>query len=412
MRNLAITPEQFTNFGELLRFLRKRAGTTQRELSIAVGYSDSQISRLEQNQRIPDEATILAVFIPALGLEKESDWSSRLVDLAASARSDRIVASDTGRRNHSRYHLPLRMASFIGRKDELDQIVRLLSRQQERNRSERTAQRLITLTGPGGIGKTSLAIQVAIRMDEVFPDEVWWIDLAALSDPELVASAVMGSLGLEEVAGKSAIKTLVDHLSQNSALLILDNCEHLITACAQFAETILISCPHVWILATSREAFEIMGEITIGVPPLSLPDPRYNADIDELSRYELVCLFTERAQAVLAGFDLTEENAPYIVQVCRRLDGVPLAIELAAARVKVLSVAQLNKRLDDVFHALSGGNRTALPRQQTLQATIDWSYNLLSAKERLLLNRLSIFPSEWCIEAAEEICADNNLIEF
>jgi predicted ATPase len=246
-------------------------------------------------------------------------------------------------------------------------------------------------------------LETAHELLKIFPDGLWFIELAPVSDSALVPQAIVTTLGLIDQAGRSPLMILTDFLQARQALLILDNCEHLIQVCAELAETLLRACPNLHILATSRETLGIPGETLYLVPTLTTPDPLLSS-LDTLSQYEAVQLFIERAQTALSGFTMTDDNAPAIAQVCQHLDGIPLALELAAARVKVLRVDEIAVRLDDRFRLLTGGARTALPRHQTLQAMIDWSHDLLSDPERILLRRLSVFAGGWSLEAAESVC--------
>src|SRR5918912_25551 len=296
------------------------------------------------------------------------------------------------------YNLPSALSSFVGREEELTEVKRLL----EHNR-------LLTLTGSGGCGKTRLALAAASEVVEGFEDGVWMVELASLAEPSLVPQAVASTLGVRERPGSSLNEALSDYLRTRKLLLILDNCEHLIEACAELAEAWLHSCPGLRLLATSREALGITGEIAWPVPSLSLPDLRRLPDIESLYRYESARLFVERTAAVRPNFTLTQQNAPAVAQVCYRLDGIPLAIELAAARMKVLSVEEISGRLGDSFGLLAAGSRTALPRQRTLHATMDWSHELLGRKERVLFRRLSVFASGFTLEAAESVCAGEEL---
>src|SRR5918997_1724104 len=286
------------------------------------------------------------------------------------------------------HNLPSEFSSFVGREKELAEVERLL----ENNR-------LLSLTGSGGCGKTRLALAAASELVEGFEDGVWLVELAPLADPSLVAQAVASTLGVREQPGRSLTEMLSDYLGSKKLLLVLDNCEHLIEACAELAESLLRFCPGLCVLATSREALGITGEVAWPVPSLSLPDLRRLPDIGSLPEYESARLFVERAVAVRPDFVLTEQNASAVAQVCYRLDGMPLAIEFAAARTTVLSVEEVADRLDDCFRLLSAGGRTAMPHQHTLHATMDWSHELLPEQERILLRRLSVFAGGFTLKA-------------
>ncbi len=296
------------------------------------------------------------------------------------------------------HNLPIQLTSFIGREREMTEIKALLR-----------STRLLTLTGSGGCGKTRLAVQVAADVLELFRDGVWFVDLVPLSDPTIVPHAVASALGVREAPGHPLLVTLAEYLRDRRVLLVLDNCEHLVVACAQLAEALLRSCPYLRILATSREAVGIEGELTFRVPSLSVPDLQRLPALEQLIDHEAVRLFTERARWSLPAFAVTSQNADAVAQVCVQLDGMPLAIEMAAARVKVLTVEQIATRLDDRFRLLRAGSRTALPRHQTLRAAMDWSYDLLPEKERGILRRTSVFAGGWTLEAAESICAGDDV---
>jgi predicted ATPase/DNA-binding CsgD family transcriptional regulator len=304
------------------------------------------------------------------------------------------AATVSKRFNPSPTNLPLQVNRFIGRDRELTAVRELL-----------LTTRLLTLAGAGGSGKTRLALQVATDLLEEFEHGVWWVELAARSDPLLVPQAVASALGIPERADRSLTEALADVLRPKQLLLVLDNCEHLLAPCAQLIETLLRTCSQLRVLVTSREALTITGETIWLVLPLRVPDTYQLPPIEGLLTYEAVELFIERARSVRPSFTLTPENAPAVVQVCRRLDGIPLAIELAAARVRALSVEQIVARLDDAYRLLTGGSRSALPRQQTLRAAMDWSYDLLSAHEQACFRRLSVFAGSFSLEAAEAICA-------
>jgi predicted ATPase/DNA-binding CsgD family transcriptional regulator len=288
-------------------------------------------------------------------------------------------------------NLPLALTTFVGREQEMAEVEKLLAE-----------SRLLTLTGPGGSGKTRLALSVASRLAGRFEDGVWIAELAPLSDPDLVPQTVASVVGVRESPGTSLLEALADYLQSREMLLVLDNCEHLVETCASLAESLLSRCPGLSILATSREALGILGETLFAVPPLSLPDPHRPLDVEGLPRYEASRLFAERARAVRPEFSVTGNNAMAITQICYRLDGMPLAIELAAARVRVLSPSQISARLEESFGLLSGG-RTTLPRHATLRATMDWSHDLLSGKEKSLFARISVFVGGFSLAAAEEV---------
>lgn len=289
----------------------------------------------------------------------------------------------------------LQLTSFIGREREMAEIRRLLA-----------ASRLVTLTGAAGSGKTRLALQVAADMIEEFPKGVWLAELTPLADPGLVPQTVASAFGVREVPGRPLLDTLLDYLRTRELLLVLDNCEHLVDAAAHLASSLLRGCPKVRILATSREALGVAGEAAYAVPPLSRPDPRDDLSAEQLVRSEAAHLFLERAAVSNPRFVVTPANAPAIAQIVRRLDGIPLAIELAAARAKVLTAEQIVQRLDDRFRLLTGGSRGGLPHHQTLQAAVAWSYDLLSGRERTLFCRLSVFSGGFSLDALEAVCAD------
>ena len=300
-------------------------------------------------------------------------------------------------------NLPAQLTSFVGRERELAEVKRLLGQ-----------SRLVTLTGPGGTGKTRLSLQVAAETLEGYADGAWLVELATLLDPALVVTTVASALGVREDAERAAGDSLVDFLRTKQLLLVLDNCEHLVAACAQLTERLLRAAPALRVLASSREALAIPGETTFAVPSLSMPDfhgrpptgPGIAAGIGE---FEAVRLFVERAAALQPAFVLNDQNAVTIARICSRLDGIPLAIELAAARTKMLAPDQILRRLDDRFRLLTNGGRTALPRQQTLTATIDWSYELLSENERTLLRRLCAFGRGRTLSAVEEVCSGDGI---
>ena len=291
------------------------------------------------------------------------------------------------------HNLPAQLTSFVGREREMPEIASLLD-----------ATRLLTLTGAGGSGKTRLGLEVAGRLTEDFRDGVWLADLARLADPNLVPQAIAAALGVRDEGLRPLLDQLSDYCQPREMLLLLDNCEHLIDACAAVAHRLLSAAPDLKILATSREPMGIGGEITFVVPTLAVPDPGSLPPLDALMRFDAIRLFTERARIARPDFALTEANGAAVAEICRRLDGMPLAIELAASRVRLLPVEEIRARLADRFELLTGGSRIALPRHQTLRATIEWSYALLTEPERGLLRRLAVFAGGWTLQAAEVVC--------
>ena len=292
-------------------------------------------------------------------------------------------------------NLPIQLTSFVGRQKELAEVKRLLD-----------DAHMLTLLGPGGTGKTRLSIQVASELLDQFPDGVWLVELAPILDPLLVPRTTAIAIGLRDEPQRPVIDMLCDYLREKKMLILLDNCEHLVEACARMAGRILHTARDVRILASSREALGIPGEVTYSVPSLNLPDPQRLPLLESLSQYEAVKLFIDRATSAVPSFSVTNANAPTVAQICYRLDGIPLAIELAAAKLRVLSVEQILTRLDDRFRLLTGGSRTEPEHHQTLRAAIDWSYNLLPAVEQTLFRRLSVFMGGWTLEAAESVCVD------
>jgi predicted ATPase/DNA-binding SARP family transcriptional activator len=301
-----------------------------------------------------------------------------------------------------RLNMPIPLTSFIGRENELKEISGLLEK-----------SRLVTLTGSGGVGKTRLAIQVVADVLDRFPDGVWFLDLAPLNDPSLVPNTLIDVLGLHESENSklSVIERLLNYLQSRIVLIIFDNCEHLVESSAQLVNLLLTSCENLSVLATSREALRVAGEIPYRVPSLALPTPEIESAVDDLLKNESVRLFIERTTFAAPQLVLDAQNVFTVAQICQRLDGIPLAIELAAARSNVLTVEQILKRLDNRFNLLTGGLRTALPRHQTLRATIEWSYDLLSEQEQILFRRLAVFVGGWTLEAAEEVCSGHG-VEF
>lgn len=295
-------------------------------------------------------------------------------------------------------NLPQQLTSFIGREREIAQVRQLL-----------VSTRLLTLTGAGGCGKTRLALQVAADAPDRYPDGVWLAELAPLSNPTLVAQAVAKALGVKEQAGKDFVETVAEWLATRRLLVVLDNAEHMIPACAQFADLLLRRCAGLALLVTSRERLGIAGELTYRVPSLSVPGAGQDATSEQGMACEAARLFVDRARLQRPDFEVTPEDARSLGSICRRLDGIALAIELAAARVRVMSLEELSRRLNDRFAVLTGGSRAALPRHRTLRSLIDWSYELLGDAEKAVLRRASVFAGGWTLEAAEQVCSGDGV---
>ncbi len=296
--------------------------------------------------------------------------------------------------------LPVRLTPLVGRESELNDIVQAVTR-----------ARLLTLTGPGGTGKTRLALAAARSARESFPAGVCWVELAQIEDPGIVGQTLASRLGVPDTPGQDPAEAVAEYVGDHQVLVVLDNCEHLAGATASLTENLLAACPALTVLATSREALGVEGEVNWQVPPLSLPKagPGSGLTASALAASDAVKLFEQRAQLVRPSFKVTDENAAQVASICQRLDGLPLAIELAAARMRILSSAQLAERLDDIFALLVGGARSAPPRHQALRATLDWSHDMLDAEERVAFRRLAIFGGGFTIEAAERVAAGGDL---
>ncbi len=373
-------------FAELLRRHRLAVGLTQEALAERAGLSVNGIQKLEAGGTHPYRDTLRRL-VQALELSADETAAFQV----AAQPPPRMRAS-ASRVADTRLDLPVPLTSFVGRERETRDLALLVS-----------TTRLVTLTGVGGCGKTRLALEVARLAGEAFAHGVRLVELAPLADPTLVPQAVASALGIRETATQPPITTLIAALKGSHLLLLLDNCEHLLDACAQLANTLLLACPRMHILATSREALAVPSELSRRVPSLPVP-PLQLPPTAQLMEYEAVQLFVERASAYSTAFAISDRNAVAIAQVCQRLDGIPLALELAAALVRALSVEEVAGRLDERFSLLTGGSRAALPRQQTLRATLDWSYELLSPAEQTLLSRLSVFAGQWTVDATEQVC--------
>jgi predicted ATPase/DNA-binding XRE family transcriptional regulator len=375
-------------FGDLLRRHRVAAGLSQEALAERAGLSRRGLSDLERGaRRAPYGGTVLHL---ADALALSQDERKRLMQASlrrakGASTSTEVEASPLG--------LPRSLSSFVGRQRDLARIKDLVK-----------SNRLLTLTGTGGIGKTRLALQVALDLAEAYPQGVRFVDLASVANPALVPDAVVTAMGMQLPFDAPILGSLIETLRPLRLLVVLDNCEHLKLACAQLADHLLRGCPQLSIMATSREPLGIFGETVWRVPSLSIPEGDGPASALELEHSDAARLFIERARSIMPQFALSDSNAQRVAEICRRLDGIPLALELAAARVSMLSTGQIADRLNDSLRLLTSGAPTAPSRQQTLRATIDWSYGLLSDLEGELFKRLSVFAGGWTLEAAEAIC--------
>jgi non-specific serine/threonine protein kinase len=405
-------------FGALLRQYRLAAGVSQEALAERAGMSVQGLSALENGRRQAPYRHTVTLLARALGLSvaETSALEAAVIHVRAPAPATARVpglhdqvpspelttggdASPSVRAAPAaRTNLAVQLTSFIGREREQAEVRALLD-----------AARLVTLTGTGGAGKTRLALAVAGEVLDQYPEGVWLLELAPLADPALVAQAVVQVLGLREEAGRPVLESLCAYLAARRLLLVLDNCEHLVGACADLVEGLLQACTHLRILATSREGLGVAGERLYRVPPLPAPPLGHLPPPEELGGYAAVSLFVARAQERQVDFVLTAQTARAVALICARLDGLPLAIELAAAWVGSLPVEAIAARLDDRFRLLTAGPRTAVPRQRTLRATLDWSYDLLSEGEQRLLDRLSVFAGGCTLDAVAAVCGGEGI---
>jgi predicted ATPase/DNA-binding XRE family transcriptional regulator len=376
-------------FGEVLKGARLARGLSQEALAERAGLSREAISLLERGGRLRPRRDTVALLARSLELSL-----AELERLEASLVERQRSVGRVGTARQESAGLPVRLTSFVGREREIAEVRELL-----------LASRLVTFTGTGGIGKTRLALEVAEMSRAQFPDGVCLVELATLTEPDLVPHVVASSLGVREVPGQPILRTLARVVGESRRLFILDNCEHLLESCARMAEALLQACPHLQLLVTSRAPLRIGAEVVWRVPPLAQP-PLSLLGVEDALDAEAIRLFVERAGAVHSGFALTPASARSVSEICRRLDGIPLAIELAAARVAALTPEQIARHLNDRFRLLTTGSRTALPRHRTLRAIFDWSHDLLSENERVLLRRLAVFAGGWTLEAAETVCGD------
>ena len=392
-------PSTFETFGSLLRHLRHRARLTQRELGIAVGYSEAHIARLESNQRKPNWAAVSSQFIEALQVDDAAEWATKLIELAGGKPAQEINQPEPphpaeAALTNTPTNLRAQLTPFIGRAADVAHVQKLLGN-----------TRLLTLTGMGGMGKSRLAAEVASTVITDFVDGVWMCPLAGLEEGNQVVPWLTSVLAIpaqhepnplnqltQPDKPSDPLEALKNYLQYRQALLVLDGCEPVVDAAAALVLRLLQSCPHLTILATSREPLSVPGEMTWRVPPL-------NCD-------EAIALFQNHARAVWPEFEVTEAAQPLYKRICERCEGLPLAIELAASRLRVLSLDEIVARLDDPLSLLTDGSRVALPKHQSLRALIDWSYDRLTHPEQTLFRRLSALSGQWTLEQAEALFDD------
>lgn len=384
-----------SDFGILLRHYRLAAGLSQEALAERARMSTQGISALERGYRRTPQRETLALLVGALALtdEQRGEFEATAARSGLLGRGATVTVGPWA--DGATANLPIALTSFVGRQIELGEIAALVRE-----------HRMVTLTGSGGVGKTQTALHVATALSEALAGSVCFIGLAPIGNPSLVVATVASTLGVQGLLDRSLLETLLAYLKNKRILLILDNCEHVITEAATVAAVLLAGCPSVRILATSREPLRAAGERSYRLPSLNTPSPEvsYHLGAADAAGYAGMALFTDRARAVDYRFALCDENAPIVAEICRRLDGIPLAIELAAARVNQLPVKVLAEKLDDRFRILTVGERTALPRQQTMRATIDWSYDLLAASEQRVFERLSVFAGGCTLATAAAVC--------
>jgi predicted ATPase/DNA-binding XRE family transcriptional regulator len=383
--------EDEISFGSWLRKQRKSLDLSQKTFASQVGCAEVTLRRIEAGTLKPSRE-LAGILFEKIGIPQSErpQWFSFARGLSGFPPQFLPLVT------RQFTNLPEPLTSFIGRQREQADVIRLIS-----------IHRLVTLTGSGGVGKTRLSIKVGQHCLGIYPDGVWLVELAPILAPELVPRMVAIAIGLRDEPQRSVMGMLSDYLRGKKMLLILDNCEHLVDACSQLANSLLKRCSSLKVLATSREPLGMLGEAAYRVPSLEVPDTKQS--LVKLRQNESVCLFVERAQLARTDFYVKSENVSFVVEICNQLDGIPLAIELAAARISTFSVEQIARQLQRSCDFLTVGNRTALPRHQTLQAAIDWSYDLLSPTEKSVFQRLSVFVNGWTLDAAAAICVDANI---
>lgn len=375
------------SFGEWVHQRRRILDLTQQELADQAGCARITLRRIESGALKPSKE-LASLLLEKLGVPK-GEWQQWI----SFARGISGFPSSPGQTSSKPItNLPASLTTFVGREKEQAEIINLITR-----------HRLVTLAGVGGIGKTRVALEVGQKLVNDYAEGVWFIAFDSLSDPALVPQTVAAVFDVREGPDRSVLEILTNVLRRKTVLLILDNCEHLLDACSQLIQTLLTNCPSLKVLTTSREVLNMEGEAKYYLPSLAVPI-NDSASPEKMGEYESVQLFTERASLAVSSFNLTKENGNTIVEICRRVDGIPLAIELAAARISILSVAEISKQLHDSFALLASDRKATLSRHQTLQASLDWSWGLLSEMEQIFLQELSVFAGGWTLEAAQAVC--------
>jgi predicted ATPase/transcriptional regulator with XRE-family HTH domain len=389
--------------GHALRDFRLAAELTQEELAERAGLSPRSISGLERGEGPFPRSSSVALLVRALGLEgaDRAGFEALAVGLRPRRPASRTVS--TGAHVHpvytqARHNVPRALNSFVGRERDVEEVSQLV-----------TTSPLVTLVGVGGVGKTRLACELACRQADVFADGVALVELGEVTDASVVPGAIAAALGIQASGARDMTAVLVDFLRHKHLLLVLDNCEHLLDACASLVRLLLRACPDLHVLATSRQSVGMTGEIVWLVHPLEVPPDEGQYSLESVSSSAAGRLFLERVRAVDASFACTESNAASIAQICTVLDGLPLALELAAARIRLLSVEQLADRLDRDAHMLRGPARGISPRHETIRAAVDWSHDLLDEEERMLFRRLSVFAGDWTLDMAETVCSGRGI---